>query len=101
MKNQVSEDVKRAICNRNNYETAKKLLDSYYYDQCGHTDFYSRDNDLKRLFPIKIVYPLGIDFCYVLRWNGHKYVIVEKFKHHFLFKQYHNMNEVYDEIEKG
>ena len=32
MKNQVSEEMKRAICNRNNYETAKKLLDAYYYD---------------------------------------------------------------------
>ena len=101
MKNKVNEGMKRAICNRNNYETAKKLLDAYYYDQCGHTDFYSRDQDLKRLFPIRIVYPLGIDFCYVLKWNGHKYVIVEKFKHRFQHKQYHDMKEVYDEIEKG
>lgn len=100
MKNQVSEEMKRAICNRNNYEKAKKLLDAYYYDQCGHTDFYSRDQDLKRLFPIRIVYPLGIDFCYALKWNGNKYVIIEKFKHTFCQRQYHNMHEVYDEIEK-
>ena len=38
MKNQISEDIKRAICKRNNYETAKKLLDDYYYYQCGHID---------------------------------------------------------------
>lgn len=44
MKNQISEDIKRAICKRNNYETAKKLLDDYYYDQCGHIDAYSRDS---------------------------------------------------------
>ncbi len=101
MKNQINEKTRRRICMRNNYETAKKLLDEYYYSQCGHIDSYARDRDLKRLFPVRIVYPLGIDFCYVLKWNGYKYVIVEKFKHHFMFRQYHNLKEVYDEIEKG
>ena len=50
MKNQISEDIKRAICKRNNYETAKKLLDNYYYDQRGHVDPLPRDRDLERLF---------------------------------------------------
>lgn len=98
MKNQISEDIKREICKRNNYETAKKLLDDYYYDQCGHIDSYSRDMDLKRLFPIKMVYPFHDNFCYVLGLEGVKYVILIKVKHQFLHAMYHDLNEVFDEL---
>lgn len=94
MKNQISEDIKRAICKRNNYETAKKLLDDYYYEQCGHIDAYSRDRDLKRLFPIKIVYPFNDHLCYVLGLKGVKYEIIGKCKH----AMYHDLNEVFDEL---
>lgn len=98
MKNQISEDIKRAICKRNHYEAAKKLLDDYYYDQCGHIDAYSRDMDLKRLFPIKMVYPFHDHLCYVLGLEGVKYVILIKVKHQFLHARYHDLNEVFDEL---
>ena len=98
MKNQISEDIKRAICKRNNYEVAKKLLDDYYYEQCGHIDAYSRDRDLKRLFPIKIVYPFHDNLCYVLILKGVKYVIIGKYNHQFLRTRYHDLNEVFAEL---
>lgn len=98
MKNQISEDVKRAICKRNHYEVAKKLLDDYYYDQCGHIDAYSRDMDLKRLFPIKMVYPFHDHLCYVLGRKGVNYVIIAKIKHQFLHAMYHDLNEAFDEL---
>ena len=98
MKNQISEDIKRAICKRNNYETAKKLLDNYYYEQCGHIDAYSRNSDLNRFFPIKITYPFHDNLCYVLERKGIKYI--GKFKHHFLHARYHDLNEVLEELGK-
>lgn len=100
MKNQISEDIKRAICKRNNYETAKKLLDEYYYEQCGHIDAYSRNADLKRFFPIKVVYPFHDNLCHILKWTGVKYKILIKFKHHFMYTMYHDLNEVLEELGK-
>lgn len=95
MKNQISEDIKRAICKRNNYETAKKLLDDYYYYQCGHIDSISRDRDLERIFPIKVrmcfdVYTISTDkeiLCTVPRSS---YVL----RH----ERYHDMYEVLEEL---
>ena len=95
MRNQISEDIKRAICKRNNYETAKKLLDDYYYDQCGHVDSISRDRDLERLFPIKVrrYYDL-----YTISEKEKLLFTVLKCRHTFKHGRYHDLNEVFDEL---
>ena len=97
MKNQVCEAIKKQICNRNNYEESKKLLDAYYYDQCGHIDSFARDRDLERLFPIKV--KLVFDEYYVFM-NGAIRFTVLRSRHIFRHERYHNMQEVYDEIKK-
>ena len=95
MKNQISEDIKRAICKRNNYETAKKLLDDYYYDQCGHVDSLSRDRDLERLFPIKVRRYFDL---YTISEKGKLLFTVLKGRHTFKHERYHDLNEVFDEL---
>lgn len=95
MKNQISEDIKRAICKRNNYETAKKLLDNYYYDQCGHVDYLSRDRDLERLFPIKVRKYFDL---YTISEKEKLLFTVLKGRHTFKYERYHDLNEVFDEL---
>lgn len=95
MKNQISEDIKRAICKRNNYETAKKLLDDYYYDQCGHVDSLSRDRDLERLFPIKVRRYFDL---YTISEKGKLLFTVLKGRHTFKHERYRDLNEVFDEL---
>lgn len=95
MKNQISEDIKRAICKRNNYEAAKKLLDDYYYDQCGHVDSLSRDRDLERLFPIKVRRYFDL---YTILEKGKLLFTVLKGRHTFKHERYHDLNEVFDEL---
>ena len=95
MKNQISEDIKRAICKRNNYETAKKLLDDYYYDQCGHVDSLSRDRDLERLFPIKVRRYFDL---YTISEKEKLLFTVLKCRHTFKHGRYHDLNEVFDEL---
>lgn len=95
MKNQISEDIKRVICKRNNYETAKKLLDDYYYDQCGHVNSLSRDRDLERLFPIKVRRYFDL---YTISEKGKLLFTVLKGRHTFKHERYHDLNEVFDEL---
>lgn len=95
MKNQISEDIKRAICKRNNYETAKKLLDDYYYDQCGHVDSLSRDRDLERLFLIKVRRYFDL---YTISEKEKLLFTVLKGRHTFKHERYHDLNEVFDEL---
>lgn len=95
MKNQISEDIKREICKHNNYETAKKLLDDYYYDQCGHVDSISRDRDLERLFPIKV--RLYFDL-YTISEKEKLIFTMLKCRHTFKHGRYHDLNEVFDEL---
>lgn len=95
MKNQISEDIKRVICKRNNYETAKKLLDDYYYDQCGHVDSISRDRDLERLFPIKVRRYFDL---YTISEKEKLLFTVLKCRHTFKHGRYHDLNEVFDEL---
>lgn len=95
MKNQISEDIKRSICKRNNYETAKKLLDAYYYEQCGHIDSVSRDRDLERLFPIKVRRYFDI---YII--SSYKQVLCRVFGSTHVLRQerYHDLEEVLEEL---
>lgn len=95
MKNQISEDIKRAICKRNNYETAKKLLDDYYYDQCRHVDSISRDRDLERLFPIKVRRYFDL---YTISEKEKLPFTVLKGRHTFKHERYHDLNEVFEEL---
>lgn len=95
MKNQISEDIKRAICKRNHYETAKKLLDDYYYDQCGHVDSISRDRDLERLFPIKVRRYFDL---YTISEKEKLLFTALKCRHTFKHERYHDLNEVFDEL---
>ena len=95
MKNQISEDIKRSICKRNNYETAKKLLDDYYYYQCGHIDSISRDRDLERLFPIIVRMCFDI---YII--SSHKKILctVPRSSYVLRHERYHDMYEVLEEL---
>ena len=95
MKNQISEGIKRAICKRNNYETAKKLLDNYYYDQCGHIDSFSRDMDLERLFPVKVKRHFD---CYYVFMNGKIRLTILMGMHVFQHARYHDLDEVLVEL---
>lgn len=96
MKNQISEDIKRAICKRNNYETAKKLLDDYYYQQCGHIDSISRDRDLERLFPIKVRKYFDI---YTISSKKEILCKLSTSSYFFRHERYHDMHEVLEEID--
>nr|DAL16591.1 MAG TPA_asm: hypothetical protein [Caudoviricetes sp.] len=96
MKNQISEDIKRAICKRNNYETAKKLLDDYYYSQCGHIDSISRDRDLERLFPIKVRRYFDV---YTISSKKEILCTVPRSGYFFRHERYHDMHEVLEEID--
>ena len=95
MKHQIREDIKRAICKRNNYETPKKLLDNYYYDQCGHVDSLSRDRDLERLFPIKVRRYFDL---YTISEKEKLLFTVLKCRHTFKHGRYHDLNEVFEEL---
>ena len=96
MKNKISEDVKRSICKSNNYETAKKMLDYYYYDQCGHIDSFSRDRDLERLFPVKVKRCFD---CYYVFMNGKiRLTILTDMRHIFKHARYHDLDEVLVEL---
>lgn len=95
MKNQISEDIKRAICKRNNYETAKKLLDDFYYDQCGHIDSISRDRDLERFFPIKVRIYFDI---YTISLKKEILCTVPRSGYVLRHERYHDMYEVFDEL---
>lgn len=95
MRNQISEDIKRAICKRNHYEVEKKLLDDYYYDQCGHVDSQSRDRDLERLFPIKVRRYFDL---YTISEKEKLLFTVLKCRHTFKHGRYHDLNEVFDEL---
>lgn len=95
MKNQISEDIKRAICKRNHYEVAKKLLEDYYYSQCGHIDSLSRDRDLERLFPIKVRRYFDL---YTISEKEKLLFTVLKCRHTFKHGRYHDLNEVFDEL---
>lgn len=95
MKNQISENIKTGDCKRNNYETAKKLLDDYYYDQCGHVDSLSRDRDLERLFPIKVRRYFDL---YTISEKEKLLFTVLRYRHTFKHERYHDLNEVFDEL---
>lgn len=95
MRNQISEDIKRAICKRNNYETAKKLLDNYYYDQCCHIDSLSRYRDLERLFPIKVRRYFDL---YTISEKEKLLFTVLRCRHTFKHERYHDLNEVFEEL---
>lgn len=97
MKNQISEDIKRAICKRNNYETAKKMLDNYYYEQCGHIDSCSRDRDLARLFPVKVKRYFD---CYYVFMNSKIILTIPMCLHVFKHTRYHDLYEVLVELRK-
>lgn len=97
MKNQISEDIKRAICKRNSYGVAKKLLDEYYYAQCGHIDSFSRDRDLERLFPVKV--QKYFDRYHVFM-GGKILFTVLRSRHVFRYPRYHDLNEVLGELGK-
>lgn len=96
MKNQISEDIKRAICKRNNYEAAKKLLDDYYYQQCGHIDSISRDRDLERLFPIKVRKYFDI---YIISSKKEILCRLSTSSYFLRHERYHDMHEVLEEID--
>lgn len=95
MKNQISEDIKRAICKRNHYEVAKKLLDDYYYYQCGHIDSLSRDRDLERLFPIKVRMYFDI---YAISLKKEILFTVPRRDYVLRHERYHDMYEVLEEL---